>query len=590
MRQWNDAELLSAYATRHSEEAFEVLVERHLSLVYSAAWRQVQNLHLAEEVTQAVFLILSEKAGTLSERAVLAGWLCRTTYFVARNARKAESRRLHREQEAHMQSLVNEPDAGDAWRQLAPLLDEAVAQLNDHDRAAVALRFYEQKPLHEVGDILGVDADTAQKRVSRAVDKLRKFFGKRDVTLSAVTIAGLVSANSIHAAPAGLAKTISAGAVAKGVTAAGSTVMLAKGALKLMARSKVQTVMIAGMLGLLGVGAIAMAVEKMISPRPYIQIEGTGQIELYAGQQKVVSRIVETARMTILTDGKSYRFSLVSKGDGKLTNNVYDVTTEYGCDGLDTFELSDWPSPLHRTREGFGGFAGAGRFPNWHEFPPSVTQAAWLAYCSRDYFNAPGNQTGLPTSSYTWPDYVTNRVTYWTNSSLPQSITGWSRNWFILQRTNSLEPVQAVALKQYPNGFKAWQFTASDPVMIGNMPVPRRVTLETFFPKPPDTATTGDETVLLRKATFVADSIQIGKGKFDPLPPVPVPDLPVMDSRFENVAATYVITSHATPQGWPTRGSAAFDQAAATARKLATDNRAFVDSHMKVLKPVVIPP
>jgi hypothetical protein len=160
----------------------------------------------------------------------------------------------------------------------------------------------------------------------------------------------------------------------------------------------------------------------------------------------------------------------------------------------------------------------------------------------------------------------------------------------ILERTNWLEPLQAVALKQYPNGFKAWQFTASDPVMIGNMPVPRRVTLETFFPKPPDTATTGDETVLLRKATFVADSIQIGEGKFDPLPPVPVPDLPVMDSRFEDVAATYVITSHATPQGWPTRDSAAFDQAAATARKLATDNRAFVDSHMKVLKPVVIPP
>ena len=89
MRQYNDEELLSAYADRHSEEAFEVLVERHLALVYSAAVRQIQNLDLAEEVTQAVFVILAEKARMMKGRTVLAGWLCRTTHFVARNAPKS---------------------------------------------------------------------------------------------------------------------------------------------------------------------------------------------------------------------------------------------------------------------------------------------------------------------------------------------------------------------------------------------------------------------------------------------------------------------------------------------------------------------
>jgi RNA polymerase sigma factor (sigma-70 family) len=176
MRESDDAELLSAYATQRSEEAFSALVQRYLGLVYSAACRQVHNPHLAQEVTQAVFIILAKKAAALRKRTVLSGWLCRTAHLVARNALKTEHRRHHRKQEAHMQSLLNQPEA-DTWMQLAPLLDEAVAQLNDPDRNAIVLRFYQHKPLNEVASILGVNPDAAQKRVSRAVDKLRKFFG-----------------------------------------------------------------------------------------------------------------------------------------------------------------------------------------------------------------------------------------------------------------------------------------------------------------------------------------------------------------------------------------------------------------------------
>jgi RNA polymerase sigma factor (sigma-70 family) len=616
MHHLNDAELLSAYADQHSDEAFAQLVERHLPLVYSSALRQVQNLHLAEEVTQAVFIILAGKARTLSDRAVLAGWLCRTAHFVARNALKAEARRSRREQEAHMQSLPDEPDSAAAWARLAPLLDEAVARLNDADRAAVVLRYYQQKPLHEVGNLLGVDTDTAQKRVSRAVDKLRKFFNKRGVTLSAMAIGLAVSANSVSAAPVGLANTVSVAALAQGSAAGGSTFALAKGALKLMAWSNAKTAIMATALVLLAAGATTATVEKIFPPAtPFIRIEGTSQIELfttllsepsrkmnatdtrqiedYNRHRKVVSRIVETGRLVILTDGKSYRISLVSQGGGTLSNDVYDVTADYGCDGADLFELSDRLSPFHRTHAGYGGFAFPGRFPGEDGFPPSAVEAAWLAYCSRDYFNELTNQTGLPIFgqfSMIWPDFITNQITYWTNSSFPQSIIGWSRNWVVAQRTNSLEPVQAIELPQYPDGFKAWQFTAADPVMIGGLRVPRQVTLETFFPKPPNTATTGDETTPLRKVTFTADSITVGKGTFDPLPPVTVPDLQVMDSRFEDIAASFVITSHATPKGWPTRGSAAFQKADASAHELALDNRAFIDSQLKKMHPVLIPP
>ncbi len=189
-----------------------------------------------------------------------------------------------------------------------------------------------------------------------------------------------------------------------------------------------------------------------------------------------------------------------------------------------------------------------------------------------------------------WPGYVTNLVGYWTNSTLPQNITGWSRNWVIINRTNSDQPRIATELKQYPDGFKAWQFTAADPVMVGNQQWPRQITLETFFPKWSATNFNGDDVYQLRKATFVADSITTVNGKFDPLPPVTVPDLQVMDGRFTDISASYVITSHATPQGWPVRGSKAFKQAEADAKKLAAHNRIFVQAELKKWSPVVIPP
>jgi hypothetical protein len=304
--------------------------------------------------------------------------------------------------------------------------------------------------------------------------------------------------------------------------------------------------------------------------------------------------VVETGDLVILTDGKSYRISIVSEGHSGLTNDAYDLTADYGCDGIDTFVLSDQFSYFHRTHEGFGGFAYSGRLPA-HEVDvaPSVVQAAWLAYCSSDYFNISSNQTGLKLGtefSMVWPDYVTNLVTYWPDSTLPQMITGWSRNWVIAPRTNSLQPRKAIELKQYPDGFKAWKFAASDPVVVGEMRVPRQVTLETFIPnKPPDTATTGDETEPLRKATFIAESITAGQGRFYPLPPVTVPDLQVMDWRFRDIAGNYVIESHATPKGWPTRGSKAFNQAAAKASQLAAGNRARIQSDLKKAQAVTPP-
>lgn len=252
MRQWDDADLLAAYAAQRSEAAFATLVERHVALVHSAALRQTRDPHLAEEITQAVFIILARKAGGLSRKTILAGWLCRTARFVAANALKAERRRHYHESEACMQSISPEVEP-EVWPQIAPLLDEAVAQLGETDRNAVVLRFYQQRPLDEVGRVLGLSADAAQKRVTRAVEKLRKIFLRRGVTLSATLIAGAVAAHSVQAAPAGLAAGITAVA-AQGALASGSTWVLTQGTLKFMAWTKAKTVAVTGAVLLLAAG------------------------------------------------------------------------------------------------------------------------------------------------------------------------------------------------------------------------------------------------------------------------------------------------------------------------------------------------
>ncbi len=588
MQAMDDMALLREYATNNSEAAFETLVSQRIGFVYSAALRQVRDPHLAEEITQAVFIILAQKAGRISDKTILTGWLFRTTRFAVLAQMRADAKRRRREREANMQSEI-QPTAPDLfWEQMSPLLDEALATLGETDRQAVLLRFLDNKSMAEVGNQLGTGEDTARKRVSRALEKLRRYFSKRGVSSTTAFIAGAISANSVQAAPVGLVKSVTAVAMANGAAASGSTLTLIKGALKIMAWTKAKTAVVAGASVLLAVGTITITAQKIITPTLFLQIKGKGQIELYTKPP----RVVETADLVILTDGKSYRISIASHGHSGLTNDVYDVNADYGCDGADTFVLSDRLSAFHRTREGFAGFAYSGRFPGDQFSTPAVTDAAWLAYCSKDYFNVPSNRTGLKLFdefSMVGFDYITNQVTYWPDSTLPQRITGWSRNWVIGVRTNSNQPKQAVELKQYPNGFKAWKFTASDPVTVGTMQVPRQITLETFFPKPPDTATTGDDTELLRKATFVIDSIEVVKGRINLLPSVTVPDLQVEDWRFRDIAGNFLIESHATPKGWPTRGSGAFKQALTKANQIASQNRTLIQTDLKRTQ-TIIPP
>jgi RNA polymerase sigma factor (sigma-70 family) len=150
MQELDDIALLRQYAEQNSEEAFAVLVSRHVNKVYSVALRHTRNPHSAEEITQAVFVILAKKSPHLGKKVILSGWLYETSRLTAVTFIRSEIRRARREQEAYMQTLLNETEA-DVWPQIAPLLDTAMAGLSKMDRHAVVLRFFDGKSMNEVG-------------------------------------------------------------------------------------------------------------------------------------------------------------------------------------------------------------------------------------------------------------------------------------------------------------------------------------------------------------------------------------------------------------------------------------------------------
>lgn len=213
MNSTTDKELLQNYTGQHSEAAFAEITRRYVDLVHSAAFRMVRDLHLAQDVTQAVFVALAQNASQLANRPVLAGWLHRTTRNLAANAVRSDVRRRIREQEAAAMNESSEPDA--SWENIAPHLDDALGSLSDADRDALLLRYFEGRSARQIAETLGVTDDAAQKRVSRAVERLREFFAKRGVTIGA---SGLltISANAVQAAPATLAATLSTSAALAG--------------------------------------------------------------------------------------------------------------------------------------------------------------------------------------------------------------------------------------------------------------------------------------------------------------------------------------------------------------------------------------
>ena len=257
MNRLTDQQLLRDYAERKSDAAFAELVKRHVDHVYSTALRLVCDTHLAQDVTQGAFVALAQNARQLINRPILSGWLHLTTRNLAANTVRSEVRRRAREQEAVAmnQLFANESDVN--WETIAPHLDAALGELNETERDAVMLRYFERKSAREMAEILGLSEDAAQKRVSRAVEHLREGFSKQRLAIGAAGLATLISVNAVQSAPVGLAATISAAAVLSGTAITTSTLVTATKTIAMTAFQK--TIIVAAVAAVAGTGTMRPA-------------------------------------------------------------------------------------------------------------------------------------------------------------------------------------------------------------------------------------------------------------------------------------------------------------------------------------------
>ena len=263
----DDQVLLGEYARHGDEGAFATLVQRYVNLVYSAALRFTGNRESAQEITQAVFIVLARKASSLRPGTVLSGWLYQTARLTAANYVKGEMRRQRREQEAYMQSM-SEATAADAraWDQIAPLLEEAMGQLGETDRNALVLRFFENKTAREAAVALRLNEDATHKRVRRALEKLRRFFARRGVTLSLAALASVLAARAVQAAPAELSLSTTAAAMSGAGTA--TSVALAEATLRVMTWLKLKLAAGLGAAALVAGGAVSVVWQNQTPTRP----------------------------------------------------------------------------------------------------------------------------------------------------------------------------------------------------------------------------------------------------------------------------------------------------------------------------------
>ena len=315
-----DLELLARYTRQHAEDAFAELVQRHLGLVYSAALRQVRSPQLAEEVAQSVFIDFARNAARLKPDTILTAWLYQVARRTAIDVVRREASRQLREQIATEMNAVNATDAD--WTRIEPLLEEAMDALDDTDRAAILLRYFENNSLREVGAMLGTSEDTAQKRVSRAVERLREFFAKRGITVGASGLALVLSANAIQAAPVGLALTISTAAALAGTTIAATATLTAT---KTIAMTTLQKALMATALGAAVTTGIYQA-HKAATLRAQVQELQQQQTALAAENQQLIQERDDAARQNTAAGAASSVESAQAGGDNaellRLRNEV----------------------------------------------------------------------------------------------------------------------------------------------------------------------------------------------------------------------------------------------------------------------------
>ena len=289
------------------------------------------------------------------------------------------------------------PDQPD-WCELAPLLDEAMARLGSTDRDAVVLRFFEHKNLADVGRALGLEERAAQKRVHRALEKLRKYFSRRGVTSTTAILAGMISANSVQAAPAGLAQSVAMVAAMKGAAVSGATLTLIKGALKLMAWSNAKAVTVIGLGVVLIAGTVTTSLVALWNGWDESGFEVEGTIT-YATIPRLGNSYTDTKHFIMSRVGDVWKIRTTTvkeerTGLGGPVPPSVDWYYEMGFDGDNLFTLEqqkfspDSTGPSTHQVFALGRVEAAAAPPGMDRY---LFYPVWLAYGANVYFKNLGD-------------------------------------------------------------------------------------------------------------------------------------------------------------------------------------------------------
>lgn len=259
-----DADLLSRFTGQHDQAAFAALLRRHGPMVLNVCRRLLRQSEDAEDVFQAVFLLLARKAASIRKREAAGSWLYGVAYRLASKLRTRRLRRQKHERQAGLRKCSeNEPEIKAAWQQVQATLDEALWRLPEKYRTSLILCYLEGMSHEEAARQLGCPVATLRSRLLRGREKLRAALARRGLDLSMSGFAALLAANAAEGTlPATLGQTTlrAAGRFAAGQPAnqivSVAVARLVEGGLRTMLLGKLRIgILLVVALGLLATGA-----------------------------------------------------------------------------------------------------------------------------------------------------------------------------------------------------------------------------------------------------------------------------------------------------------------------------------------------
>lgn len=447
-----DGQLLRDYVERGEESAFAEIVERYTNLVYSAALRQIESPDMAAEVTQNVFIGLAHGAkvlcAKLSQDASLAGWLCRSARNVSLNLVRNEIRRHSRERLA-MEEPETAPESTVEWDRIRPVLDEAMEQLSEPDYDAIVLRFFKQQDMVAIGRALGVSDDAAQKRISRALEKLRELLSRRGITTTTATLATACAANAVQAAPIGLAAAITSAVAGSGTLATAASLT----ATNAVIMTTLQKTVIAIAVVAVGVGTPLTlqhrAQSRLIAENESLRKQAAQVGQLASENQRLSNLAARTTRPRTASDAPSLELLRLRGEVGLLRNQNQEIAKllQSRQQTQQEFEPSaSWADSGNSTPE-----AAAGTFA-WAIKSGNQSRLADVLALEND----PGNTNATPSATDIFQvlqplisEIDSSRVIA-TDTSVPDEVTYWFQNRF--KDGNSL--VSPLTVKRVGNAWK----------------------------------------------------------------------------------------------------------------------------------------